>query len=159
MPHHKSIQQRLHSIAPGLQGEANRWHHQQRNRICKRFGIATKDYESLCHCEQLLHRWHEAEQLGFIQRDDPTGIPWSYEPDEDGTPLYRSLEPLRDHAKESAGTAQQIAARYGLRVHIQTNPSDCALHLYKIDELAGRDIQDCFLSCGVAVQYPRHLPD
>lgn len=157
MNRQKSIKHKLHAISPPWSEEEKRWFHLQQNQICKRFGITTKDFGSLCYCERLLHRWHEAERLGTIQRDEPTGIPWVYEPDEHGTPLYRSQEPLRDYAKEHTEMAIKIAATYNLSVHIQNDTSGCALHLYRREDLAGRSIQECYLIYGVAIQFPRSM--
>ncbi|MFM7311935.1 MAG: hypothetical protein ACKO0M_02010 [Cyanobium sp.] len=130
---------------------------QEHNHACQRFGMDTRDHESLCYCERLLHRWHEAERIGTIRRDEPTGIPWTYAPDQDGMPLYRSREPLRVNASESISTAQKIAAKYHLCVHVDSDPDGCALYVCRAGDLAGREIQECYLSCGVAIEFPRGL--
>jgi hypothetical protein len=139
-----------------LTDEQEQTFHEERSRICKRLGLHTKDYDRLCLFEQWLHRWHEAECNGFIQRDEPTDIPWGYSPDRYNSPIIRSSEPLPDEEKQWIREATLIAAQYNLKVYVQTDPRGCALHLYRDDDLDGRDICECYSSRATAVGYPRH---
>jgi hypothetical protein len=127
--------------------------HETRNRICKRFGISTRDYSLLCMAEATLHRWHEAECNGFIQRDDVGDLPWGYIADQYDCPIIRSNEPLPDDESKAIATARSIATEYGLNVYIQTDPRGCALHLYRLEDLDGRPIDECYSARATAVSY------
>ena len=114
-------------------------------------GFTGDECDSLRRVSMTLHRWHEHECNGTIQRDESSGIPYWYS-EVDGRRLVRAQD-------REAGAMRTLASILGkhedVAAHIQGDPRGCALYLYRPSELArrfpGRSIDSVYSSIGVAV--------
>jgi len=147
----------LHVVhaATVLSEDQARIYHTNQNRDCKRTGLSTREYHALCMQERVLHRWYEAESKGFIQRDDPTKIPWGYSPEPFGDPLVRSDKPLPDDEAKAIAMAKGIAGRHGFRVFTQNNLQLSSLYLYRDVDLGGTPIEECYPNKAIPIMFPR----
>lgn len=114
-------------------------------------GFNGDECDSLRRVSMALHRWHEHECNGTIQRDEGTGIPFHYSA-YDGKRIGRA----QDREAGAMRTLGRIlAGRADVAAYIQGDPRGCALYLYRPSELARRfpthGIEAVYSSIGVAV--------
>lgn len=114
-------------------------------------GFNGDECDALRRVSMALHRWHEHECNGTIQRDESSGIPFHYSAF-DGRKLGRAQD-------REAGAMRTLArilhGRTDVAAYIQGDPRGCALYLYRPSELAHRfpnhGIDSVYSSIGVAV--------
>lgn len=114
-------------------------------------GFNGDECDALRRVSMALHRWHEHECNGTIQRDESSGIPFHYSAF-DGRRLGRAQD-------REAGAMRTLASILGkhedVAAHIQGDPRGCALYLYRPSELTRRfpgvSIDSVYSSIGVAV--------
>lgn len=112
-------------------------------------GIAKADAIALRRISMILHRWHEHECNGTIQRDgdDGEGVPYWWNAD-----TGRKLGRANDTEKGALRKLASIMAGYPtLTPYIQGDPRGCALHLIRPGDVpAGGDVS-AYYSRGIPV--------
>lgn len=108
-------------------------------------GIAYDDCADLRRLSMRLRRWAERECNGEISRRDDGKVE-SY-----NTYSGECVGICRDMETPAIARVSAIVAKYpGLAWHHQTDPRGAAVHVYRIADLAGRDIDCCYSSVGRA---------
>lgn len=112
-------------------------------------GISREDAAALRRISMTLHRWHEHECNGAIQRegDRGDGAPF-WHSTFDGRKLYRAP----DRERGALRRLENIMARYSeLRAYVQGDPRGCALYIIRPGDVPeGRDPDSCY-SRGIPV--------
>ena len=109
-------------------------------------GVSAADAAALRRISMTLHRWHEHECNGTIQRDDETCKPFWY-----STATYRRLCAAIDRETGALKRLAAIMARYpDLVSYVQGDPRGVALYVLSRDQVGERDI-DAIYGRGVAV--------
>ena len=112
-------------------------------------GLTYGDAIALRRISLTLHRWHEHECNGVIQRDGERG---------DGTPYWhssfdgRKISRAPDRERGALKRLEQIMARYPhLKSYVQGDPRGCALYLLRPNDVPeGKDV-DAYYSRGIPV--------
>ena len=112
-----------------------------------RLGIGYEDAKALRRISMTLHRWHEHECNGTIQRDEESGIAYRYNCNS-GKKLYRA----RDMESGAVKRLGDIMARYpGLGSYIQGDPRGASLYIIRPGDVLPGLTPDCYYSRGIAV--------
>lgn len=114
------------------------------------FGRTRADAEDLRRISMTLHRWHEYECNGQIERGETSGRPYfCYE--ENGH-RRQSDSPIPDR---EAGALKRLAAimqRYpSLSSYVQSDPRGCALYILRPGDVPAGESPDAYYSRGLAV--------
>lgn len=115
-----------------------------------RAGIFEPDALALRRISMTLHRWHELECNGNIQRGkkDAGG---AFEWNEDGKPYWSSTQDniarwcIPDRERGALRRLKAIMARYPqLTAYVQTDPRGCALYILRPGDVPeGADVSSC----------------
>ncbi len=112
-------------------------------------GVSSDDFRSLRRISMTLHRWHEHECNGAIQREGEEG---------DGAPFWhstfdgRKLSRAPDREAGALRRLNKIMGKYpSLVPYVQTDPRGCALHLIPADKAEGRSLDQIYSSRGYPV--------
>lgn len=116
-------------------------------RLAK-LGITNMDALALRRIEMTLHRWHERECNGEIQRDEQTSKPYAYT-------MYdgkrRHLVP--DLEKGAARRLLKTMSRYPqLRSYVQCDPRGCALYILRAEDIGPDERIDSVYTRGISVR-------
>ncbi len=122
-----------------------------------RLQAAGFSYEDACALRRIsmtLHRWHELECNGDIERGEATGRPYASWSDHRGH-RRQSDTPIPDREAGAKRRLAAIMARYpGHSAYIQTDPRGCALYILTPEMLArypaDQDLSTIY-SSGIAV--------
>lgn len=111
-------------------------------------GISESDAIALRRISMTLKCWFEAECNGWIQRDEETGKPRSYN-------TYTN-EPYTGYiADRETGALKRLAAivsRYpGLSYYVQGDPRGASLYILRPDDIPEGKEADSYYSRGIAV--------
>ena len=125
------------------------------NRVQRR-GLSLDDALAVRRIAMTLTRWYELEcgdgndyQSWGIERDETTDLPYMVRYSNTGK-SWRSRVP--DREKGAIRRLDVIMDRYPeLAYYLQTDPRGASLYLFRKDDLAGRAIDSCYSSVGVAV--------
>jgi hypothetical protein len=112
-------------------------------------GIDVDDAWALRRISMTLHRWHEHECNGAIQRDGDRGdgLPF-WHSTYDGRKLYRAPDRERGALKRLA----IIMARYpDLKPYVQGDPRGCALYILRPGDVPEGKEVDAYYNRGIAV--------
>lgn len=109
-------------------------------------GIAYHDAIVLRRISMTLHRWHEHECNGVIQRDEGTGKPyWHYSGGE-----RSGIAPDREAG--ALKRLKSILTKYPeLGYYVQGDPRGCALYILRPGDVPEGKEADAYYSRGVAV--------
>lgn len=115
--------------------------------------IPAATFTRLCAIQKRLRQWAEQECNGAIQwEDDPeTGaeIPRRYHLDRWGACTVKgAIIPNRE--AKLIKEASRIAAECGGLIYHQTDPRGCALYFYRLEDLRGYPIDQCYSSIALA---------
>lgn len=112
-------------------------------------GISREDSEALRRISMTLHRWHEHECNGAIQRDGERG---------DGLPFWhstydgRKLGRVADRERGALKRLAAIMARYPhLSAYVQGDPRGCALYIIRPGDVPEGKEPDSYYSRGIPV--------
>ena len=112
-------------------------------------GIDLDDAKALRRISMTLHRWHEHECNGTIQRDeeDGFGAPYWYS-SMTNKKLYRAPDRERGALKR----LDAIMARYpSLKPYVQGDPRGCALYLIRPNDVPEDKDVNAYYSRGIPV--------
>lgn len=143
--------------------------------FAERYGLDMETADKLRRIEMTLHRWAEAECNGEIQRDDPddtvscapncaSRVPCGEctcdRADRLGKPRFYygpQMDKSYPIADREAGALKRLAKIMEGLPHLvayhQTDPRGCALYVIPKDKIAGRPLDQIYLSCGFGVSY------
>jgi hypothetical protein len=111
-------------------------------------GVSMVDGIALKNAAAGLHRWYEAECGNgrfCINRDNDTGKPYRDYGDT-GRRYY-----IRDMEKANENKISGIMAKHPeLGFYLQGDPRGATLYIYKLEELAGRNVRSCYNSVALA---------
>lgn len=122
------------------------------NKKCDNDGLQCRtDAESLRRISMTLHRWHELECNGEMERGTVSGRPYYCYTDHNGH-RRQSDRPIPDREAGALARLAKIMARYpSLSSYVQTDPRGCALYILRPGDVpAGQDVS-AYYSRGVAV--------
>ena len=112
-------------------------------------GIAAHDARALRRISMTLHRWHEHECNGAIQRDGERG---------DGAPFWYNTHSCRkicrapDRERGAHKRLATIMARYApLSSYVQGDPRGCALYIIRPQDVPEGKDTDAYYSRGIPV--------
>lgn len=127
-----------------------------------RLGMTDSDAMALRRVAMTLHRWFELECGDGNEHGS-----WAIERDDngDGPPFlvhhhyqhgrgkdYTSRTRIADREKGARKRLGKVLARYpGLVAYIQGDPRGASLYVLKAEDVAGREINQVYSTCGVAV--------
>ena len=112
-------------------------------------GVRYSDAEALRRISMTLHRWHEHECNGVIQRDGDNGdgLPYWY-----NTTTGRKLGRAPDRERGALKRLAAIMVRYPqLEAYVQGDPRGAALYILRPGDVPdGKDADACY-NQGIAV--------
>ncbi len=111
-------------------------------------GIEHEDCETLRRIAMTLHRWHELECNGEVQRDEDTGkvvyVRWGYD--------YQHAFPVADRETGALKRLDKLMARYPtLSAYVQGDPRGAALYILQPGDVPEGKEVDAYYSRGIAV--------
>lgn len=113
----------------------------------ERLGFTADEFHALRRISMTLHRWHEHECNGNIQREGDDG---------EGKPRWHSSGSGKGYriADRERGALKRLAkimeGKEGVLSYVQGDPRGAALYLVPVAELRGQSIESVY-SRGVAV--------
>lgn len=112
-------------------------------------GISFDDVDALRRISRTLHRWHEHECNGVIQRDGEAGdgAPYRHSA-QDGRRICRTPDRERGALKRLAAIMERYPA---LRAYVQGDPRGCALYILRPGDVPEGKDPDAYYSRGVPV--------
>jgi hypothetical protein len=118
----------------------------------KRYGISETDAYYLRRIAMTLHRWHERECNGEVERDEATGETYkTYTWMREGDRRLRDRCP--DYETGALKRLASVMASYPLlAAYVQGDPRGAPLYIYERERLPiGTGIDSCYSSIGAAV--------
>lgn len=111
-------------------------------------GFAYADASNLRKIALTLHRWHEHECNGAIQRDETTGLPYWY-----NTQSGKKVCKAPDREKGALARLNAIMARYlDMRAYVQSDPRGASLYILRPrDIIPGNADLSSYYNRGIAV--------
>ena len=114
-------------------------------------GIDLADARELRRISMTLHRWHEAECNGDIERGEASGRPYYVWTDERGH-RRQSDQPIADRERGALRRLAKIMARYpGFQSYVQGDPRGCALYILRPGDVREGDDVSSVYTRGIAV--------
>ena len=110
-------------------------------------GISLDDAVALRRISMTLHRWHEAECNGEIQRDEATNIPYWY-----NRHTNKKIWKVADRETGALKRLNKIMAKYPLlSAYVQGDPRGASLYIIRPNDVPeGKDVE-AYYNRGLAV--------
>jgi len=108
-------------------------------------GFSQDETDRLLRIEKTLHRWHEHECNGDIQRDEQTGKPYVVHN------YTGNRYPYPDKEKGALKRLAAILEGKPVSSYVQTDPRGCALYLIRPQDVPAGERVDCYYSRGIAL--------
>ena len=110
-------------------------------------GISLDDAVALRRISMTLHRWHEAECNGEIQRDEATNIPYWY-----NRHTNKKIWKVADRETGALKRLNKIMAKYPLlSAYVQGDPRGASLYILRPNDVPeGKDVE-AYYNRGLAV--------
>jgi hypothetical protein len=113
----------------------------------QKLGITYDDAVALRRVSMTLHRWHEHECNGAIQRDEESGVAFWY-----STNSGKKLSKAPDREKGALKRLAEIIARYpGLSSYVQGDPRGAALYVLRPGDVPDGCDAGAYYSRGIVV--------
>lgn len=113
-------------------------------------GISLDDAMALRRISMTLHRWHEDECNGDIQRDETTGVAYRHYGHDTPGP-YQTVR-IADREAGAIKRLAKIMVRYpALSTYIQTDPRGASLYILRPGDVPEGKDADAYYSRGLAV--------
>ena len=112
-------------------------------------GITHEDAQALRRISMTLHRWHEHECDGTIQRDGENGdgVPYWY-----SSTMNKKLYRAPDRERGALKRLSKIMQRYpNLSTYVQGDPRGCSLYLLRPDNVPEGKDPGAYYSRGIPV--------
>jgi hypothetical protein len=119
----------------------------------ERLGFTSDEFHALRRISMTLHRWHERERNGEIERmgDDGEGRPFTRRGNYVQANDPRSIRFVADRERGALKRLAKIMeGKEGVLSYVQGDPRGAALYLVPVAELRGQSIESVY-SRGVAV--------
>ena len=118
-------------------------------------GLSSDEVSQLVRIDSTLSTWGEHECNGDIERDEDTNkCYWSYEMPVGEGHYTRMRSRTSDRETGALKRAQAIADKHMLEFYYQSDPRGVQVHLYRFQDLQGRDIDSCYSTVSVAIYRP-----
>ena len=108
-------------------------------------GFSQDETDRLLRIEKTLHRWHEHECNGDIQRDEVTGKPYVVHN------YTGNRYPYPDKEKGALRRLAEILQGKGVTHYQQGDPRGCALYLIRPQDVPTGESVHCYYSRGIAL--------
>jgi len=108
-------------------------------------GFTMDDTDRLLKISRTLHRWHELECNGDIQRDEVTEKPFVVHH------YTKNRYPYPDKEKGALKRLAEILEGKGVTHYQQTDPRGCALYLIRPTDVPAGESVNAFYSRGIAI--------
>ena len=107
-------------------------------------GISLDDAVALRRISMTLHRWHEAECNGEIQRDEATNIPYWY-----NRHTNKKIWKVADRETGALKRLNKIMAKYPLlSAYVQGDPRGASLYIIRPNDVPeGKDVEAYYNRC------------
>ena len=110
-------------------------------------GISLDDAVALRRISMTLHRWHEAECNGEIQRDEATNIPYWY-----NTHTHKKIWKVADRETGALKRLNKIMAKYPLlSAYVQGDPRGASLYILRPNDVPEGKPPESYYNRGIAV--------
>jgi len=108
-------------------------------------GFTMDETDKLLKIERTLHRWHELECNGDIQRDEVTEKPFVVHH------YTQNRYPYPDKEKGALKRLSEILEGKGVTHYQQTDPRGCALYLIRPTDVPAGESVNAYYSRGIAL--------
>lgn len=115
-------------------------------------GFSQDETDRLLRIEKTLHRWHEMECNGDIQRDEVTGEPFRYFDTRTTTGHWtKHKTPTSDRENGALKRLAKILEGKNVTYYQQGDPRGCALYLLRPQDVPAGESPCAYYSRGIAV--------